>query len=302
MGTIKAMSSKTPKAAIPSPKIVPRVDEEATVADLIAILRRRRMIIVMTVVLVTIPSALFGILREPGYTAVAQVVIETQLSPANGAGESGPDPARIQPNLETQTSLIRSHPMIVQTMEDLNRSTTRNWRSPKVGNPGRGGFNSVGAKFTALGRGIRSLWSAADNNQANADRSETETPLEAKARRVIWKVFDNSLDVTNLENSYVIEVSFTASDANKAAAIANHLAELYVQRRLQGKIDAARKLSQWTFRRLQTQQRSVLTAERSAAQLRSERQFAAGRGAILAGGDRGTGPETVPDNCRQGKA
>lgn len=283
MGTIKAMSSSTPKAAIPSPKIAPRVDEEATVADLIAILRRRRMIIVMTVVLVTIPSALFGILREPSYTAVAQVVIETQPSPANGAGESGPDPARIQPNLETQTSLIRSHPMIVQTMEDLNLFDDPELAFAEGWQPGQevGFWNSVGAKFTALGRGIRSLWSAADNNQANADRSKTETSLEAKARRVIWKVFDNSLNVTNLENSYVIEVSFTSSDANKAAAIANHLAELYVQRRLQGKIDAARKLSQWTFRRLQTQQRSVLTAERSAAQLRSERQFAAGRGAIL---------------------
>ena len=257
--------------------------EETTISDLLAILRRHRVIIASIILLVTIPSALYGLLRAPSYTAVAQMVIESQPSLTISAGPNGTELARLPPNLETQANVIRSHPMIIQALEELDLFQDPEFVLAENALAAQNSsiWSSTAAKAVASLNSLKIWWQEIAGNPVAAVKTEPGSPESEKAKRVNWKVFDENLNVRNLENSYVIEVAFTSSNAAKAAAIANNLANLYVQNRLESKIQTARKENAWTAKRVQTQQRSVMSVERRIAVLRSQRQFVAGRGAVL---------------------
>jgi Mrp family chromosome partitioning ATPase/capsular polysaccharide biosynthesis protein len=62
--------------------------------------------------------------------------------------------------------------------------------------------------------------------------------------------FVNALAARRIGQSYIIEVSFSSLDPEKAARITNAIAEAYIQDQLQAKTDAARQASQWMEERL----------------------------------------------------
>jgi len=70
------------------------------------------------------------------------------------------------------------------------------------------------------------------------------------ARDVIVNAFLDRLDVSALGLSTSLEVRFTARDPQKAALIANTLAQSYTEDQVATKIDAARKAAQWLSDRM----------------------------------------------------
>jgi uncharacterized protein involved in exopolysaccharide biosynthesis len=134
---------------------------------------------------------------------------------------------------------------------------------------------------TKLEQVKNSLGLSESGSKPDEDLPESTSSFPDEARRVALEIFEDNLSVRNLQNSYVLEIGFTSLDAAKSAAIANHLARLYVRKQLQEKINAARATNLRIAGRLQIQQQSVLDAERRIAEIRSARQFVAGRGAVL---------------------
>src|SRR3984893_366868 len=63
-------------------------------------------------------------------------------------------------------------------------------------------------------------------------------------------VFKNNLRVTRLVRSYIEQISFTSLDSEKAATIANAVADAYVEDQLQAKYDATRRASTWLEERI----------------------------------------------------
>lgn len=75
-------------------------------------------------------------------------------------------------------------------------------------------------------------------------------PPSESPRDGIVNAFLSRLDVSSLGLSTSIEVSFSARDPNKAALIANTLAETYTQDQVATKVMAARKAAQWLSDRM----------------------------------------------------
>jgi polysaccharide biosynthesis transport protein len=71
-----------------------------------------------------------------------------------------------------------------------------------------------------------------------------------RPRESIVNTFLNNLDVRSLGLSTSIEVTFTARDPNKAARIANTLAESYTEDQVATKVQAARQAAQWLSDRM----------------------------------------------------
>jgi succinoglycan biosynthesis transport protein ExoP len=63
-------------------------------------------------------------------------------------------------------------------------------------------------------------------------------------------VFKNNLRVTRLGRSYIEQISFTSLDGEKAATIANAVADAYIEDQLQAKYDATRRASTWLEQRI----------------------------------------------------
>ena len=86
----------------------------------------------------------------------------------------------------------------------------------------------------------------------NAARSKAEMREDtAYARlRTALDVFLGSLDVRRVGTSYAIDISYTSGDPNKAARIANAVADAYIQDQLKAASLAAQKNSEWLEARL----------------------------------------------------
>lgn len=93
---------------------------------------------------------------------------------------------------------------------------------------------------------------------------------EQAAREATIRAFGDRLRVTQPGEAYVLRVSYRSADPAKAAAVANALADLYVDAQLQEKLGATRKASAWLETRLAELRRELLDAERAAAAFRSE--------------------------------
>src|SRR3546814_16522711 len=75
-------------------------------------------------------------------------------------------------------------------------------------------------------------------------------------REVAALIFASHLDVNYSDGSYVMRVSFSTLDPERSAAVANHIAELHVQKQLQAKRKGARRAITWMGK-----QRPVLPQE-----------------------------------------
>src|SRR3546814_9702724 len=64
-------------------------------------------------------------------------------------------------------------------------------------------------------------------------------------REVAALIFASHLDVNYSDGSYVMRVSFSSLDPERSAAVANHIAELHVQKQLQAKRNGARRAITW---------------------------------------------------------
>lgn len=78
----------------------------------------------------------------------------------------------------------------------------------------------------------------------------SQSKSNAEQRSLAIAKVGKGLAVHRIGQSYVIEVSFSARDAEKAARITNAIGEAYIQDQLQAKADSARQGSQWMEQRL----------------------------------------------------
>lgn len=252
-------------------------EREASFSDLAAILFRRRMIILATMALVTIPSILYGLLRDPSYTAVSQLIVERNQAPsATGQSETSSQ-SESSAALQTEVNLLSSHPLVIRTMESLRLFDDPEFQTS----------NNIIARARELLRALIGRRNAPDAGTESdgslgdtGDADEVLPPMDV-ARRIALEKFDKQLRVQNIENSSVIEVTFVSTSAYRAAAVTNRLARFYLQDRLDRKIRSTEKTAAWTAARLQDQQKLVLASENKVARLLSEHQFVLDRGAVL---------------------
>jgi succinoglycan biosynthesis transport protein ExoP len=85
---------------------------------------------------------------------------------------------------------------------------------------------------------------------ARSEKSIEPVASNDDLMRRALNVFKNNLRVTRLGRSYIEQISFTSLDSEKAATIANAVADAYVEDQLQAKYDATRRASTWLEERI----------------------------------------------------
>lgn len=176
----------------------------------------------------------------PRYTATATVLLETQRQTVVNveAVLSGltSDPMTV----ENQLQILQSREMARAVLARLNL-----WDDPEFRLP--------------QGRGLLSRLNPANWFGGDGDEGVTNAAEYAISK------FLARLAVTVRGRSSAIAVSFTSADPEKAAAIANAIADQYVNGQVQAKISAGEQATQWLSVQVDDLAAQVKTAEQAVA-------------------------------------
>lgn len=195
-------------------------------ADVLAALRRQWPTLVTVLAAFVALALVYVLVASARYTAVSTVMLntrKTQLVQQQAVvGDLQIDPGV----MDSQVELLKSESVALKVIRDLRLT-----EDPEFTGPGRLSKLS-GGLLRALGLG------------------ENRTEAQADAERLAVQQFDKNLRIKRVGTSYVMEVSFTADVAAKAARIANAVVDAYMVGELDARFDATKRASHWLQERI----------------------------------------------------
>ncbi len=99
----------------------PEVRQETSLLDIWAILRRRKYVVLLTLVVGVAAAVGIVVLQTPQYTSTTQLLFLAQNS-STGSGASNPSSALSSGQLATDIQLIQSSPVKAEAMKLLGRA------------------------------------------------------------------------------------------------------------------------------------------------------------------------------------
>ena len=221
----------------------------------------------MTVVVVgTALALLIGSQLTPKYTATAAVVIDStdaQLLDVIDQGRGASENSMVA----TEIELITSRSLIGRVMADLKLFDDPEFRPPVSEGDGQVTINLPEPLASVAGL-LPESWlravGAAEDGLTPAEAADQANVAEATVER-----FMTRLEVAQAGGANVIEIGVTSRDPEKAARIANGIAEAYVNAQVERKRRAAGSAASWLADRLTELQHDVEAAEKEAAEFRA---------------------------------
>lgn len=240
-------------------------EAEIDLRSLLLMFWRRRFIFAGLIVVALGLGILASAVIKPHYTARSIILLGVD-SPQNSMKDLNVsvnavrlDPALVLNELE----ILRSRNLARAVIERLSLMTDPEFNPRFEG--------AVSQELNDTGRGFR-------NFSVYGSELQTLPPevIDDDLAGVIER-FQNNLRVHSISGSFAIQIEFSARDASKAALIANKIADVYIEQRLEAKFKAAKKLTDWLNTRLVELREQVRAAEERAQQYRAERNLLDGK-------------------------
>ncbi|MGL4810183.1 MAG: GumC family protein [Beijerinckiaceae bacterium] len=228
--------------------------QDATISDLIAVLLRRKGIILASTALFAGAGLTYSMLAPRLYTAAAAVLLELRSS------VSQQDTLRF--SFASDSTLVDSQIKIIGSETVLRRVVEReNLRTdPEFGTPSPG---LVTRLKMAVGLGP---------TQAELNTESTNAAVEALA---------NALSVRRPERTYVMELNVTARDPKKAARLTNAVAEAYIADQADARGDIARREEEFLESNITKTRDKIRKAEDAVEQYKRANQIVGANGKLV---------------------
>ncbi|MBB2964910.1 polysaccharide biosynthesis tyrosine autokinase [Methylobacterium sp. R2-1] len=222
------------------------------VATLLGVLRRRRRLVLAFTALFTVLALLFALTTTPLFTAETDVLIDNrsafQLENGASAGNNGASTllslGMDTSSVDSQVEILRSERIAGIVLRKLKLVDDPEFRTP----------GNILASGLALARGAV---------EAVIGPSEVVPVPPGGIPRAVMEEFQDRLEVKRSGLTYVLAVSFRARSRERAALIANEIANAYLTDQLQAKYEATRRASVWLQDRIQELRTTVLTTDRA---------------------------------------
>ena len=214
-------------------------EQLATVIATVSGFIRRQFPIIFSVVPLTVGlAAAYLYTTPPLYYAEARILIDTGKVQVSNQPIFGESPITMA-IVDSQIELLRSDNFALSIIKNLHLT-----QDPEFVGSKQGPFGS------AINRLLKLFASKAPNSQS-------ESTLEQRA----LTVFEKRLAVSRLGMTYIIGVGFQATDPDRAAEIANAMAETFIHDQMDAKYQTIGKATAWLQDRL-----NQLRAQTSAAE------------------------------------
>ncbi len=242
-------------------------------AAIVAILRRRKLPLLASVVLVPLLSYVAIGQLTPLYTATGTLLYDTseyKLRELQSILRADPITDGV---MATQAEVLRGMPLVEQVASRLNLHTNAEFnvalRPPSL--PRR----AVTMVRQWLARLIPGLAAAPEPS------SDLAGPRLDPVRNATLQAVQAALTVTPLKSSHVLDVSFTAEDPVLAAAAVNDAMDAYVKAQLGAKYGAVARAREWLERRAKELRDEVRRSEDAIAKYRAQKGLVEGMHARL---------------------
>lgn len=202
-----------------------------TFATSIEIVRRRWKTLVAAVGLAIVLAALYVVSTPPLFTATTALIPDTKRTPQS-LTEASQNVITDQGLVESQVESLKSERIAIAVIDKLDL-----WHDSEF----------VDSDASYLARGIGALKGVIE--AALRFGQPTRPAAEGDERRRVILRFKKDLAVTRVGRSYLIEISFTSPDPNKAARVANEVAEAYIQDQLGANFFNAERARTWMQQR-----------------------------------------------------
>ncbi|TJV37994.1 MAG: lipopolysaccharide biosynthesis protein [Mesorhizobium sp.] len=236
--------------AVPAASYAPSTVE---LGDVKRILVRRRFLILATAALLTLVTLLYGLFTPALYSSVAEIIIDPQdLQVVN----NDVNPSRVPPDggitiVESQVSVVQSTGVLLRAIQATNLT-----EDPE--------FNGQG--------GLLSRWLGGLLGSGSAETDKTGKTLDALRRVLAVKRADKVL---------VLDVIVTAKSADKAAKLANAIAQAYLADQAAARAKMATDASDSIGARLEEQRKRVQKAENAVEAYKSANNMVMAAGNLV---------------------
>ncbi len=217
-------------------------------------LKRQYWVIIFTAVLALAMSAIYLRITPPVYTAEVKVLFGNPKAQfVQQQSVLAPDSPVDSSQIESQIQILKSKAIATSVINQLKLADDLEFKDPGRSSP------SIIREWMG-GRHLA-------------------RPVDPMDRLV--NDFDRRLSAIRLGFSTVIEISFSAGNAERAAEIANAIANTYVTDQLNAKLDANRIATAWLQDRLKELGQQALTAERAVNAFKSQNNIVAAGGKLM---------------------
>jgi succinoglycan biosynthesis transport protein ExoP len=212
--------------------------------DYVRLLYKRRWAASTMFLLVLLAAIVQIFTTTPVYEARTRILIESN-APNIVSFKEVIDQAQAQSDYyQTQYNVLQSRTLARDTIEDLQL-----WNSPLLSDPD--------GRFSKIGALVRRLVPFAHDRGATIPEPIDQSATQSR----VIDVFLENLTIAPVRNSRLVDIRFRLQDPAKAAAVANSIAENYIQQSLVYKFTASRDASDWLQGQLAEQRGQVETAE-----------------------------------------
>jgi polysaccharide biosynthesis transport protein len=262
--------------------------------DLIKVLRRRRAIIAGTVAVTTLGTAVLAYNMTPQYTAGSAIAIEPRQSRILNTQSVVEQVPQDRTMIETEIKLLGSRSFAHYAIESLGllddpdfnpvlRAELEGKAAAQTAQQPEQGFGTVVASLVQpLADWVPDSWLVATGlaqpalPPATPDPYAQQTALEGAIDTLL-----GGLTVEQSGNSYVIAIQYTSSDPQEAATVANDVAKLYVDNKLDIKRSANTRAAEWLSARAEQLRAALLRSESAIAAYRADNELIDSGGVML---------------------
>jgi succinoglycan biosynthesis transport protein ExoP len=220
--------------------------------SLMGLIRRQLPVIVFVVLFTTALGTIYAMTARPSFTAQAQLLIDARklqvFQQQSILGDVPIDTAQV----ESQVEILKSENVVSSVIKNLHLTDD--------------------PEFVGSGGGlIGTLFSAISNLFSTADQPEAQSEFELTRRAI--GTFQSRLSIKRVGITYVIQIGFRSFDAERAAEIANAVADAYILDQLEAKYQATRRASAWLQDRIKELRDQVSASERAVVDFKTKNEI-----------------------------
>ncbi|WP_231886271.1 Wzz/FepE/Etk N-terminal domain-containing protein, partial [Sulfitobacter sp. HI0054] len=220
-------------------------DDEIDLSSLFRTLWRGKLWIALCGLLALLLGGYYAYgLAVPVYTAKAAIALESRQEQVMDIESVVTGLGGDQSTINTEVEVLRSRGLIEDLVMDMNLLEDPEFNTSLQPAPSFSIGQAVGF--------IRGLISEPEETQPATDRAILDSTINT--------VLD-SISASNLRQSFVFEITVTTEDPDKSAAMANRLAELYIQDQISVKFEKTEQATSWLSERVSGLQIELETAQ-----------------------------------------
>ncbi len=225
------------------------------------VLWRGKLLILAVLIAILVPTVLYLQQARPLYTAETRLMIQAPNA-RNALSEVMVMPGWMsEVTVQTEADLIASRLLARRAVERLQLAKDPEFNA-KLRTP-----RPLDTFLSSLNPLAWLMHSLPANESEPALSSDSKEEIEQAA---LVQAFLSRLQVTPQRRSFIISIRYTSENPEKAALIANTVAELYVLDRLEAGFEEARRVASWLGERLESLRLDVVNAEAAVEQYRAE--------------------------------